>query len=312
MPILLEVTPMETTKRPVPLHIGKPAWLKTPIPTGSVYFAIKKDLTQRKLPTVCEEAKCPNIGVCWNTRTATFMILGDTCTRACRFCHIKTGNPQGWLDTQEPMQVAESAKGMNLSYIVLTMVNRDDLPDGGAAHARQVIETVREVNPRIRVEFLAGDFQGQEEPLDTVLQSGLDVFAHNVETVRRLTPRVRDARAHYDQSLSVLDQVKKKAPTLFTKSAIMLGLGETREEIRATLQDLRAVEVDLVTIGQYMRPTKQHLAIKEWVHPDVFAAIKQEALELGFVAVASGPLVRSSYKASEFFSQAQLVREGRR
>jgi lipoic acid synthetase len=308
----METSQMDAQKRPVPLHIGKPAWLKTPIPTGSTYFAIKKDLSKRKLPTVCEEAKCPNIGVCWNTRTATFMILGDTCTRACRFCHIKTGNPHGWLDTKEPEQVAQSAKGMNLSYIVLTMVNRDDLADGGAAHARLVIEAVRKENPGIRVEFLAGDFQGHEAPLDTVLQSGLDVFAHNVETVRRLTPRVRDARAHYDQSLHVLDQVKKKAPTLFTKSALMLGLGETREEIRQTLQDLRAVEVDLVTVGQYMRPTKQHLAIKEWVHPDIFAEIKQEALDVGFVAVASGPLVRSSYKAAEFFAQAQIVREGKR
>ncbi len=308
----METTEMDAQTRPAPLHIGKPAWLKTPIPTGSTYFAIKKDLTQRKLPTVCEEAKCPNIGVCWNTRTATFMILGDTCTRACRFCHIKTGNPKGWLDTQEPEQVAQSAKGMNLAYIVLTMVNRDDLADGGAAHARQVIEAVRAGNPGIQVEFLAGDFQGHEAPLDTVLQSGLDVFAHNVETVQRLTPRVRDARAHYAQSLQVLDRVKKKAPALFTKSAIMLGLGETREEIRETLQDLRAVDVDLITIGQYMRPTKQHLAIKEWVHPDIFAEIKQEALDLGFVAVASGPLVRSSYKAAEFFAQAQLVREGKR
>ena len=308
----MEVTHMNAQKPKQSLHIGKPAWLKTPIPTGSTYFAIKKDLTQRKLPTVCEEAKCPNIGVCWNTRTATFMILGDTCTRACRFCHIKTGNPEGWLDTQEPEQVAQSAKGMNLSYIVLTMVNRDDLTDGGAAHARQVIEAVQKENTGIRVEFLAGDFQGKETSLQTVLESGLDVFAHNIETVKRLTPRVRDARAHYTQSLQVLDHVKKKSPALFTKSALMLGLGETREEVREALQDLRAVHVDLVTIGQYMRPTKQHLAIKEWVHPDVFVEIQQEALEMGFLAVASGPLVRSSYKAAEFFTQAQLAREGKR
>jgi len=301
---------MNSVKTPPPLHIGKPAWLKTPIPTGGTYFAIKKDLANRKLATVCEEAKCPNIGTCWNTQTATFMILGDTCTRACRFCHIKTGNPTGWLDKEEPMQVAQSAKWMKLAYIVLTMVNRDDLPDGGAAHAREVIEAIRKENPAIRTEFLAGDFQGNQEALHTVLESGLDVLAHNVETVRRLSPRVRDARAGYDQSLLMLERAKEHTPTLLTKSAIMLGLGESLEEVRETLTDLRRVNVDQLTMGQYMRPTKQHLAIKEWVHPDVFTQLREEALTMGFLTVASAPLVRSSYKAAEFFTEAQARRRG--
>lgn len=279
--------------------------MKTKIPTGAAYFDIKRDLRKRNLFTVCEEAKCPNIGQCWNKGTATFMVLGDTCTRACRFCNVKTGDPGGWLDPHEPDQTAEAAKLMKLNYAVITMVDRDDLEDGGAAHVGKVIHRVREENPKIRIEILAGDFQNKDSSLKTLLAAQPHVFAHNMETVRRLTPRVRDARAHYDQSLTVLRKVKELADfRVVTKSAIMLGLGETREEIREVLGDLREHLVDAVTIGQYMRPTKKHLSIKRWVAPEEFAEIRLEALAMGFRLVASGPLVRSSFNAGDYFDEA--------
>jgi len=287
-----------------PSSIGKPDWLKTPLPSGAVYFDIKKDLRARRLSTVCEEAKCPNIGECWATNTATFMLLGDTCTRACRFCHIKTSSAPPHPDPDEPLNVAESCLSMKLKYVVMTMVNRDDLPDGGAAHIVRVVEKVQELNPGIVVELLVGDFGANEEALSQLFKVRMGVFAHNVETVERLSPRVRDARAHYRQSLEVLRRAKQIATyPVFTKSAIMLGLGETYEEIVQTLHDLRANDVDIVTLGQYMRPTKQHLSVKEWVKPEVFSQVGALARELGFLAVASAPLVRSSYKASEVYSQ---------
>lgn len=288
-----------------PLHIAKPAWLKTPIPSGETYFNIKRDLRDRKLYTVCEEAKCPNIAQCWNTNTATFMVLGDTCTRGCRFCNVKTGNPNGWLDPKEPAQVAESARLMKLKYVVITMVDRDDLADGGAAHVKQVVQTVHETNPGIKIELLAGDFRGSDEALMKILSATPEVYAHNIETIERLTPRVRDARAGYRQSLSVLKRTKELATyNILTKSALMLGLGEEIPEVEAALRDLREHDVDLVTIGQYMRPTKKHLSIKRWVTPEEFEHLGQYAKSIGFKAAVSGPLVRSSFRAREFYEEA--------
>lgn len=287
------------------LHIKKPKWLKTKIPTGDVYFKIKRDLRSKSLYTVCEEAKCPNIGECWASNTATFMILGDTCTRACRFCNVKTGNPNGWLDPEEAAKTARSVKALNLRYVVVTMVDRDDLQDGGAEHVAQVFAAIRAESPGTRLEFLGGDFQEKEESLRQLLAARPEVFAHNIETVQRLTPRVRDARASYDRSLRVLQSMKQMAEyPLFTKSALMLGLGETKDEVVAALRDLRAHQVDFVTIGQYMRPSKRHLAIKEFVEPAVFKELEEVGYELGFLSVASGPLVRSSYKAADFYDQA--------
>lgn len=288
--------------KPNDLHIKKPSWLKTKIPTGKTYFNIKKDLRSKNLVTVCEEAKCPNIGECWNTNTATFMILGDTCTRACRFCNIKTGNPKGQLDFNEPQKVATSCQIMKLKYVVLTMVDRDDLEDGGAGHVNRVIQTIKKENQGIVIEILAGDFRGNKTSIKNILETSPAVFAHNLETIERLTPRVRDARASYKQSLEVLQHVKLMAnDDVLTKSALMLGLGETYDEVRQTMVDLRSVGVDLLTIGQYMRPTKKHLSIKEWVKPAVFKELEEEAKALGFKAVASAPLVRSSYRAREFY-----------
>jgi lipoic acid synthetase len=293
-----------------PLHIGKPEWLKTRIATGETYFNIKRDLRERKLFTVCEEAKCPNIGECWNYRTATFMVLGETCTRACRFCNVKTGNPGGWLDPHEPEQTAQSAHMMGLKYAVITMVDRDDLEDGGAAHVALVLKRVRELSPQIRIEILSGDFRGQDPALATLVAARPEVFAHNIETIRRLTPRVRDARASYDQSLKVLRRYKELADyKVYTKSALMLGLGETLDEVKEALADLREHQVDFVTLGQYMRPTKQHLSIKKWVPPAEFDELAEAARAMGFLSVASGPLVRSSYRAGDFFEQA-VAREG--
>lgn len=288
------------TNRPV----NKPLWLKSGITGGETLFNIKKDLREKKLYTVCEEAKCPNISDCWNVGTATFMIMGDTCTRGCRFCHIKTGDPHGLLDKEEPFKVAYSIKTMNLQYAVITMVDRDDLPDGGAEHIAQTLVAIQKDNPKTRIEILAGDFSGNSDSLNTVLYAGrgLDVFAHNIETVRRLSPRVRDARAKYEQSLQVLANAKKlKSEGLFTKSAIMLGLGEEGEEIYESLQDLRNVGVDIVTIGQYLQPTPKHLLVKRYAHPSEFDFWKKMAENMGFKGVASGPLVRSSYKASHLF-----------
>lgn len=289
-----------------PLHVNKPAWLKSKIPTGQTYFDIKRDLRAKNLFTVCEEAKCPNIAECWGANTATFMILGDTCTRACRFCHVKTGNPQGWLDQEEPAKTAESVSLMKLKYAVITMVDRDDLADGGAAHVSRVFSAIRNASPTTKIEFLGGDFRGEDSSLDVIAnQAKPEVFAHNIETVERLTPRVRDRRATYRRSLEVLQRVKEIAvEPLFTKSAIMLGLGESHDEVVQAMKDLRQHNVDFLTIGQYMRPTKQHLSIKAWIPPETFNQLADIGHELGFLSVASGPLVRSSYRAHEFYEKA--------
>lgn len=295
----------DSTKADKQLHIGKPKWLKSSIPTGPVFFEIKRDLRDRKLFTVCEEAKCPNIGECWNTRTATFMVLGGTCTRACKFCNVATGNPNGWLDHAEPLQTAESVKQMNLRYVVITMVDRDDLADGGSEHVGKVLTEIRRLSPEIKIELLAGDFKGEPALLKNIEIARPDVFAHNLETVERLTPRVRDRRATYRGSLKVLKRFKEIAEyPVLTKSALMLGLGEELNEVVDCLKDMRDHDVDFVTIGQYLRPTKKHLSIKRFVHPDEFAWLGEQAKALGFKSVASGPLVRSSYKAREFYEAA--------
>ncbi len=287
------------------LHIGKPAWLKSKIPGGERFLKIKKDLREKNLFTVCEEAKCPNISECWNHGTATFMVLGDTCTRACRFCNVKTGNPEGQLDSEEPAKVAKSAAIMGINYAVITMVDRDDLSDGGAAHLGKVVREVREACPGIAIELLTGDFHANEAHIRSVLVEQPEVFAHNLETVERLSPRVRDARASYRQSLDVLHKVKKLADyPVLTKSALMLGLGEEIVEVKKSLQDMRDHDVDFITIGQYLRPSKRHLSIKRFVPPKEFDELADFARSIGFKAVASGPLVRSSYRAGEFYKQA--------
>ena len=282
----------------------KPKWLQTTIPQGQTYFKIVENLRSRNLVTVCQEAKCPNINQCWNSGTATFMVLGDTCTRACRFCHIKTGNPQGSIDYQEPRRVADSVKVMGLDYVVITMVDRDDLDDGGAEHLARVVGEIRKVRPQIKIELLTSDFAGAERPLQTIAECAPQVFAHNIETVERLTPRVRDARAGYRQSLAVLNNFKNLRPEIITKSSLMLGLGERGDEIEQTLSDLRQHQVDLITLGQYMRPTRKHLTVKRYLSPQEFDELRKVAEKLGFQAVASGPLVRSSYRAKDFFETA--------
>ena len=283
------------------LELNKPKWLKTKIPTGKNFFEIKRSLRASKLNTVCEEAKCPNIGECWNSRTATFMMLGDTCTRACRFCHIKTASQPPKPDSNEAMEIAGNCQKMKLEYVVLTMVNRDDLGDGGASHIKGVIQAIKSQNPQIKVELLAGDFQLDKNALDEVLSSGLSVFAHNIETVERLSKRVRDARADFNQSLSVLRHAKERNSEQLIKSSIMIGLGENDQDIHQTIEKLADISLDMLTIGQYMRPTPKHLSVKEWVEPAKFEYWRQAAIDLGIKAVVSGPLVRSSYKANEFY-----------
>jgi lipoyl synthase len=278
---------------------GKPRWLKAMAGTGERYAAIRRNVHTHKLATVCEEAKCPNIGECWNAGTATIMLMGAVCTRACRFCAVDTGNPRGWLDVDEPANVAQSVALMGLSYIVLTSVNRDDLPDGGARHIADCVRAIRARTPQTAVEALTPDFQGVTRDVETVVDSGLQVFAQNLETVRRLTHPVRDARAGYDQTLAVLAHAKRHRPTVLTKSSLMLGLGETDAEILEAFDDLRAAQVDIVTLGQYLRPTPNHLPVARFVHPDQFAQYREAGLARGFRECVSGPLVRSSYRAEQ-------------
>ncbi|MCY2955929.1 MAG: lipoyl synthase [Planctomycetota bacterium] len=284
----------------------KPAWLKVPIPAGETVARLQKTLRERGLHTVCEEARCPNMGECWDSGTATFMVLGDTCTRGCRFCAVKThahGNP---VDTDEPRKVAEAVIAMNLKYVVLTMVNRDDLPDGGASHVAATIQAIKQQNNAMLVEALVGDFLGNYDQVATVLAGAPDVFAHNVETVLRLTPRVRDHRCSYVRSLALLKHAKELRQGIVTKSSLMLGLGESEREVEQALDDLREHHVDVVTFGQYLRPSLLHLPVKEHVTPARFAALQQRAQKKGFLYVASGPLVRSSYKAAEFYIAGML------
>jgi lipoic acid synthetase len=250
-----------------------------------------------RLSTVCEEAMCPNLAECWNAGTATIMLMGSVCTRACRFCAVDTGNPRGRLDPDEPRLAAESVFLMGLKYVVLTSVDRDDLPDGGAAHYAACVRAIKARNPETAVEALTPDFQGVHAHVSRVLESGIEVYAQNVETVRRLTHPVRDPRASYEQTLDVLAYAKRARPDVLTKTSLMLGLGETDAEIGETLRDLRAIGVDIVTFGQYLRPTAAHLPVERWVTPAEFARYREEGLAMGFLEVVSGPLVRSSYRA---------------
>lgn len=284
----------------------KPAWLKVPLPRGGNYTRIKGTLRERRLHTVCEEAHCPNIGECWEGGTATFMVMGDLCTRGCRFCSVKTARHGTALDVEEPQKVSDSIGFMGLDYVVITSVDRDDLPDGGAGHFANVIRTVTSQHPKLVLEVLTPDFQGLEWQIDLCASARPHVFAHNVETVRRLTPTVRDPRAHYDQSLQVLKYVKKNHPHLFTKSSLMLGVGETDDEVLETMEDLRKVGVSFLTLGQYLRPTRKHLKVEEFVTPEKFEYLKKWGETFGFDSVAAGPLVRSSYRAAEFFIQRRV------
>ncbi len=284
----------------------KPPWLKVPLPQGETTARLRAILRSRGLHTVCEEARCPNMGECWGGGTATFMVLGDTCTRGCRFCAVKTHAHGQPVDQHEPAKVAEAVAAMGLRYVVLTMVDRDDLADGGAAHVAATVRAIKARDPDVLVEALTGDFAGERDPLRTVLAAAPDVFAHNVETVERLTPRVRDARCDYQVSLAVLRAAKAERPGLVTKSSLMLGLGESDREVEQALEDLRAHDVDVVTIGQYLRPTLLHLPVREHVTPSRFKALEQQARRKGFLYVASGPLVRSSYKAAEYYLEGML------
>ncbi|KAK5732016.1 hypothetical protein LTR17_010852 [Elasticomyces elasticus] len=281
-------------------HTRLPSWLKTPIPTNSNYKKIKSDLRGLGLHTVCEEARCPNISDCWggdnkNAATATIMLMGDTCTRGCRFCSVKTSNKPPPLDPHEPENTAEALKRWGLGYVVLTSVDRDDLADGGARHFAETIMKIKAKAPQILVEALTGDYAGDLEMVKLVAQSGLDVYAHNMETTEELTPFA----------------AKEAKPSLITKTSIMLGLGETEEALYATLRELRAVGVDVVTFGQYMRPTKRHMKVEEYVTPATFELWRQRALDAGFLYCASGPLVRSSYKAGEAFIENVLKKRAR-
>lgn len=279
-------------------YIRKPEWLKIKINTNKSYTGLKKLMREKKLNTVCEEARCPNIHECWSERkTATFMILGDTCTRGCRFCAVKTGLPNE-LDWDEPERVADSVEIMGLKHVVVTAVARDDLNDGGAAVFAETVKAIRRRVPGCTVEILPSDMKGDYESLNTLMGGEPDIFNHNIETVRRLTKKVR-ARAMYDRSLELLRRVKEIRPNTPTKSSIMVGLGETKEEIVEAMDDLLAHNVDIMTIGQYLQPTKKHLNVERYYHPDEFEELKQIALEKGFKHCEAGPMVRSSYHADE-------------
>ena len=284
----------------------KPEWLRVSPPGGENYAHLKGLLRSRGLHTVCEEAHCPNVWECWGGGTATIMLLGDRCTRGCRFCAVKSGNPRGALDLDEPRKVAEALTNLGLAYVVLTSVDRDDLPDGGASHFAATILEIKARNPDILVEALIPDFQGDLDAVRTVVDAAPDVLDHNLETVRRLQGIARDRRANYEQSLAVLRGAKAMRPGLFTKSSLMLGLGETREEVLETMRDLRANGVDLLTLGQYLRPSDWHLPVQEYVAPGAFDALRADGEALGFTHVAAGPLVRSSYRAGEFFLENVL------
>lgn len=299
----MTVDPLEAARKDPNQRL--PKWLKVPIPKGKSFHKVKEDVRELKLATVCEEAKCPNIGECWGGKkseaTATIMLLGDTCTRGCRFCSVKTNRTPAKPDPMEPENTAEAISRWGLGYVVLTTVDRDDLIDGGASHLAETVQKIKQKAPQILVEVLGGDFRGDLNMVNILASSGLDVYAHNLETVEDLTPHVRDRRATYRQSLAVLERAKQVRPSLITKTSLMLGFGESDEQILQTMKDLREIKCDVVTFGQYMRPTKRHMKVVEYVTPEKFEYWKNKALEMGFLYVASGPLVRSSYKAGEAF-----------
>jgi lipoic acid synthetase len=285
----------------------KPSWLKVKAPGGDTYAKLKQTLRKLDLYTVCEEARCPNVAECWSSGTATVMLLGHTCTRGCKFCAVTTGNPRGAVDPREPEHVARAIAGLGLRYVVLTMVDRDDLLDGGAAHVGETVRALKARQPDLLVETLVGDFSGKLVDVESLLESQPDVFAHNIEVTRRMTPVIRDVRCSYDRSLQVLAHAKQVAPQRLTKSSIMVGIGETDDEVHETLRDLRRAQVDVVTLGQYLRPTPKHAAVDRYVEPERFEQFRQYAEQLGFAFCASGPLVRSSYHAAEAFMAARLT-----
>ncbi|MEM3004306.1 MAG: lipoyl synthase [Candidatus Bathyarchaeia archaeon] len=279
----------------------KPDWLRVRFRRSEDYFEVAQTLRMLGLHTVCEEAHCPNSAECWGRRTATFMILGDLCTRSCRFCAVKSARRGRPVDPAEPARLAEAVRRLGVRYVVLTSVDRDDLLDGGAGHFARCVRAIKEASPESRVEVLIPDFNGELEPLRMVVQSRPDVIGHNVETVERLQSRVRDPRASYRTSLEVLEEVKRLNPSIHTKSSLMVGLGESQDEVLETLRDLRSRGVEIVTIGQYLQPSRRHIPVAEYVKPEVFERFRVMAEELGFSHVYSGPLVRSSYHAAELF-----------
>lgn len=276
------------------------------MPAGERFEAVSNNVRDHNLSTVCQESHCPNIGECWNNGTATIMVMGSVCTRACKFCAVDTGNPKGWLDLDEPGNTARSVELMGLRYVVLTSVDRDDLPDGGAAHYAACVSSIKKRTPEVVVEALTPDFDAVMPNVELVVDSGLDVFAQNVETVKRLTRKVRDPRAGYEKTLSVLAHAKAHRPDVLTKTSLMLGLGETDEEILQTMDDLLAIGVDILTLGQYLRPTPNHLPVDRYVPPEEFNRFRNIGLEKGFMEVPSGPMVRSSYRADRVFEKNNL------
>ena len=275
----------------------KPSWIRVKAGIDPNFAKIKQEVEGKRLNTVCEEAHCPNISECWSAGTATFMLLGSVCTRACKFCSVDTGNPKGWIDKEEPSNTAKAVQTMKLKYVVLTSVNRDDLDDGGAGHFADTVKAIKKLNPNTAVEALTPDFKGLVSSVDAIVNSGLEVFAQNIETVERLTHPVRDIRAGYKQTLDVLKESKKINPGVLTKTSLILGLGETDEEISRTMDDLREIDVDILTLGQYLRPTLNHLPVERWVTPEEFNKYREIGLAKGFLEVVSGPMVRSSYRA---------------
>lgn len=283
--------------------LAKPPWLRAKIPSGPGFGRLKKLVREHRLATVCEESMCPNIGECWNHGTATLMLMGAVCTRSCQFCAVDTGNPGGWLDPEEVGNAAATAAILGLSYVVLTSVDRDDLPDGGARHYADCIRAIKASCPGIRVEALTPDFAGREDDIATVVDSGVDVFAQNLETVERLTHVVRDPRAGYAQTLGVLAHARQVRADVLTKTSLMLGLGETDDEIAQAMDDLKSAGVDILTFGQYLRPTRNHLPVERYVTPGEFDRYREWGLARGFLEVVSGPLVRSSYRADRVFEK---------
>ena len=277
----------------------KPSWIRVKASFGPKYKLVKDQVASKKLNTVCEEAMCPNISECWSSGTATFMLMGSVCTRACKFCSVDTGNPKGWLDQEEPLKTAKAVRTMGLKYVVLTSVNRDDLEDGGAEHYAQTVQAIKDLNPNTAVEALTPDFKGIKSSIDTIVNSGIEVFAQNLETVKRLTHPVRDPRAGYQQTLDVLYESKEINKEVLTKTSLILGLGETDEEIEQAMDDLLDHKVDILTLGQYLRPTLNHLPVERWVTPEEFEKYREIGLSKGFLEVVSGPMVRSSYRAEQ-------------
>ncbi len=285
----------------------KPEWLKIRLRTNDDMVRISRIIKKMRLHTVCEEARCPNIFECWGSGTATFMILGDVCTRNCRFCAVKTGHPRGVVDRDEPHRVAQAVKEIGLSYVILTSVTRDDLPDGGAYIFAETIRLIKEMSPNTFVEALIPDYL--DERLEMVVNSGVDVLGHNIEVVKRISPLIRDRRASYEKSLNVLKQAKSLSDRIYTKSGLMVGIGETEEEVYEALEDLKSVGCDIVTIGQYLQPTPKHYPVQRYVTPEEFERYRKKGEEMGFLYVASGPLVRSSYKSADYFRKLGIIRD---